>query len=252
MFGTNTFFAAYAKQAHAYDFYNMRYVVAGAEKLQENTRQIWAEKFGIRILEGYGASETSPIISVNTPIYYKTGTVGRFMPYMEHKLEPIPGINDAGQLHVKGPNIMLGYLLADHPGTLIPPESIYGKGWYDTGDIVHVDNDGFISIRGRSKRFAKISGEMVSLTAVEQLAINAWPDAHHAAISLPDAKKGEQIILVTTKKQVTVNDLAAASPGVANISLPRKIMLVESIPIMATGKVDYPAVMALATAKLLN
>jgi acyl-[acyl-carrier-protein]-phospholipid O-acyltransferase/long-chain-fatty-acid--[acyl-carrier-protein] ligase len=252
MFGTNTFFAAYAKQAHAYDFYNMRYVVAGAEKLQENTRHIWAEKFGIRILEGYGASETSPIISVNTPVYYKTGTVGRFMPFMEHKLEPVPGINDAGQLHVKGPNIMLGYLLADNPGTLIPPESVYGKGWYDTGDIVNVDDDGFISIRGRSKRFAKISGEMVSLTAVEQLAINAWPDAHHAAISLPDAKKGEQIILVTTQKQVTVNDLAAASPGVANISLPRKIMLVESIPIMATGKVDYPAVMALATAKLLN
>ncbi|WP_262965341.1 AMP-binding protein [Methylobacter psychrophilus] len=252
MFGTNTFFAAYAKQAHAYDFYNMRYVVAGAEKLQENTRHIWAEKFGIRILEGYGASETSPIISVNTPVYYKTGTVGRFMPFMEHKLEPVPGINDAGQLHVKGPNIMLGYLLADNPGTLIPPESVYGKGWYDTGDIVNVDDDGFISICGRSKRFAKISGEMVSLTAVEQLAINAWPDAHHAAISLPDAKKGEQIILVTTQKQVTVNDLAAASPGVANISLPRKIMIVDTIPIMATGKVDYPAVMALATAKLLN
>ena len=249
MFGTNTFLAAYAKKAHAYDFYNMRYVVAGAEKLQESTRQVWADKFGIRILEGYGATETSPITSVNTPIYYKAGTVGRFMPCMEHKLEPVPGINDAGQLHVKGPNIMQGYLMADNPGKLVPPESIYGKGWYDTGDIVHVDDDGFISIRGRSKRFAKVGGEMVSLTAVEQLAINAWPEAHHAAISLPDAKKGEQIILVTTQKQATINDLLAVSPGITNISLPKKILIVDEIPVMATGKINYPAVTALVTGK---
>jgi len=250
MFGTNTFLAAYAKKAHPYDFYNMRYVVAGAEKLQENTRQVWADKFGIRILEGYGATETSPITSVNTPLYHKAGTVGRFMPCMEHKLEPVPGINDAGQLHVRGPNIMLGYLLADNPGTLVPPESIYGKGWYDTGDIVHVDDEGFISIRGRSKRFAKVSGEMVSLTAVEQLAINAWPDAHHAAISLPDAKKGEQVILVTTQKQATVNALAAVSSGVAHISLPKKILIVDAIPVMATGKVNYPTVIALASERV--
>ena len=245
MFGTNTFFAAYAKKAHAYDFFNMRYVVAGAEKLQENTRQIWADKFGIRILEGYGATETSPITSVNTPMYYKAGSVGRFMPAMEYKLETIPGINDAGQLHVKGPNIMLGYLLADNPGVLVLPESIYGKGWHDTGDIVNVDNEGFISIRGRSKRFAKVGGEMVSLTAVEQLAINAWPDAHHAAISIVDAKKGEQIILVTTQKQAVISDLIAASPGISNISIPKKILIVDSIPVMATGKINYPAVLNL-------
>ena len=250
MFGTNTFFTAYAKKAHAYDFYNMRYVVAGAEKLQENTRKVWADKFGIRILEGYGATETAPITSVNTPLYHKTGTVGRFMPCMEHKLEPVEGINDGGKLHVRGPNIMLGYLLADNPGKLVPPESIYGKGWYDTGDIVHVDDEGFISILGRSKRFAKVSGEMVSLTAVEQLATNAWPDAHHAAISLPDAKKGEQVILVTTQKQATVNDLAAASPGVAHISLPKKILIVDAIPVMATGKVNYPEVIKLASGKV--
>ena len=247
MFGTNTFFTAYAKKAHPYDFYNLRYVVAGAEKLQERTRQVWADKFGIRILEGYGATETSPITSVNTPLYHKAGTVGRFMPCMEHKLEPVEGINDAGQLHVRGPNIMLGYLLADNLGKLVPPESIYGKGWYDTGDIVDVDDEGFITIRGRSKRFAKVSGEMVSLTAVEQLAINAWPEAHHAAISLPDAKKGEQVILVTTQKQATVIDLVAASPGVAAISLPKKILIVDAIPVMATGKVNYPAVIALAS-----
>lgn len=247
MFGTNTFLAAYAKKAHPYDFYNMRYVVAGAEKLQENTRQMWADKFGIRILEGYGATETTPITSVNTPIYHKAGTVGRFMPHMDYRLEAIEGIHDAGQLHVSGPNIMLGYLLAANPGKLVPPESIYGKGWYDTGDIVNVDDEGYITIRGRSKRFAKVSGEMVSLTAVEQLATNAWPDAQHAAISLPDAKKGEQVILVTTQKQATLSDLIAASPGVAAIILPKKILRVDAIPMMATGKINYPAVIELVT-----
>jgi acyl-[acyl-carrier-protein]-phospholipid O-acyltransferase / long-chain-fatty-acid--[acyl-carrier-protein] ligase len=249
MFGTNTFLAAYAKKAHPYDFFNMRYVVAGAEKLQENTRQVWADKFGIRILEGYGATETTPITSVNTPIYHKTGTVGRFMPHMDYRLEPIEGIENAGKLHVSGPNIMQGYLLAANPGQLVPPESIYGKGWYDTGDIVSVDDEGFITIRGRSKRFAKVSGEMVSLTAVEQLAINAWPDAHHAAISIPDAKKGEQVILLTTQKQAVVSDLSAASPGVAAIMLPKKIIVVDAIPVMATGKTNYPAVTELALGK---
>jgi acyl-[acyl-carrier-protein]-phospholipid O-acyltransferase/long-chain-fatty-acid--[acyl-carrier-protein] ligase len=250
MFGTNTFFAAYAKKAHAYDFYNMRYVVAGAEKLQESTRQVWADKFGIRILEGYGATETAPVTSVNTPMDYKAGTVGRFMPDMEYRLEPVPGIEDAGLLHVKGPNIMQGYLLADNPGKLVPPESVYGKGWYDTGDIVHVDEEGFISIRGRSKRFAKVSGEMISLTVVEQLAAKAWPEAYHAAVSLPDAKKGEQIILLTTQKNASVHDLAAVADGISHIGLPKKILVVNSVPVMASGKTDYPAATALAAAKL--
>jgi acyl-[acyl-carrier-protein]-phospholipid O-acyltransferase/long-chain-fatty-acid--[acyl-carrier-protein] ligase len=230
----------------------MRYVVAGAEKLQESTRQLWADKFGIRILEGYGATETAPVTSVNTPMDFKAGTVGRLIPNMSYRLEPIEGISDAGKLHVKGPNIMLGYLLADAPGKLVPTSSIYGQGWYDTGDIAHVDDDGFISIRGRSKRFAKIGGEMVSLTVVEQLAAKAWPEAHHAAVSLPDAKKGEQIILLTTQKQATASELATASIGVAAISLPRKILVVDAIPVMATGKVNYPAVTELAAARAVG
>jgi acyl-[acyl-carrier-protein]-phospholipid O-acyltransferase/long-chain-fatty-acid--[acyl-carrier-protein] ligase len=247
MFGTNTFFAAYAKKANAYDFYNLRYVVAGAEKLQENTRQLWADKFGIRILEGYGATETSPITSVNTPMYNKMGTVGRFMPGMKYILEPIQGINDGGQLHVSGPNIMLGYILSNNPGTLVPSESIYGKGWHDTGDIVNVDSEGFISIRGRSKRFAKIGGEMVSLVAVEQFAINAWPDAHHAVVSIPDAKKGEQIILLTTQKNATISVLVAVNDGVSNLSIPKKILITETIPVLVTGKTNYPGVSELVT-----
>ena len=246
MFGTNTFLAAYGKKAHPYDFFNMRYVVAGAEKLQESTRAQWLDKFGIRILEGYGATETSPVTSVNTPMDYKAGTVGRFMPEMLHKLEPVPGIEQGGKLHVAGPNIMKGYLLPDQPGVLVPPCSLYGEGWYDTGDIVKVDEDGFISIQGRSKRFAKISGEMVSLTAVEQLAGNAWPEAQHAVVSLPDPKKGEQLVLLTTHRNASARSLSEASPGVAQITLPKKVFVVEKIPVLATGKTDYPGATQLA------
>lgn len=249
MFGTNTFLAAYAKKAHPYDFYSLRYVVAGAEKLQDATRQIWARKFGIRILEGYGATETTPITSVNTPIYNKEGSVGRFMPHMDYRLEPIEGIQEGGRLHVKGPNIMLGYLLDQNPGVLAPPSSLYGDGWYDTGDIVSVDDKGYITIQGRSKRFAKIGGEMVSLTAVEQLALQVWPDARHAAVALADPKKGEQIILVTTQQEAAVSTLTAGSPGVAAILLPRKIISVGEVPLMASGKVDYPGVAKLVAAK---
>lgn len=239
MFGTNTFFAAYGKKAHPYDFHNLRYVVAGAEKLQDTTRTLWAEKFGIRILEGYGATETAPVAAVNTPMDYKAGTVGRLLPHMEYRLEPVDGIEDAGRLHVKGANIMLGYLLADRAGELQPTESIYGKGWYDTGDIVHIDEDGFLHIRGRSKRFAKVGGEMVSLTFVEQLAMKAWEKGNHAVISLPDAKKGEQIVLITTEKTATLHELAKRSEGVAAINLPKKILFIDAIPVMATGKTDY-------------
>ncbi|MDD1622094.1 MAG: AMP-binding protein, partial [Methylococcaceae bacterium] len=246
MFGTNTFLAAYAKKAHPYDFYKMRYVVAGAEKLQETTRATWLDKFGIRILEGYGATETAPVTSVNTPMDYKAGTVGRFMPDMLHKLEPVPGIDQGGKLHVAGPNIMLGYLLPANPGVLVPTSSLYGEGWYDTGDIVEVDEEGFIRIQGRSKRFAKISGEMVSLAAVEQLAILAWPEALHAVVSLPDPKKGEQLVLLTTHKGATAKLLMEASEGVAPINLPKKVFVLDKLPALATGKVDYPASTKLA------
>jgi len=246
MFGTNTFLAAYGKKAHAYDFYNIRYVVAGAEKLHENTRKLWADKFGIRILEGYGATETSPVAAVNTPMFYKAGTVGRLLPNMQYKLEHIPGIEGAGKLHLYGENIMQGYLLADNPGKLVPPSSIYGLGWYDTGDIAHVDEESYVTIKGRSKRFAKISGEMVSLTATEQLITDIWPDTQHIVVSIPDEKKGEQLVLITTQENVTNKELMHKATGVASISLPKKFITVEKLPVLATGKVNYPTATQLA------
>jgi len=246
MFGTNTFLSAYGKKAHAYDFFNIRYVVAGAEKLNDNTRQLWADKFGIRILEGYGATETSPVAAVNTPMFFKKGTVGRLLPNMQYRLEKIEGIEDAGKLHLYGENIMQGYLLADNPGKLVPPHSIYGAGWYDTGDIVNIDSEGYVSIRGRSKRFAKISGEMISLTASEQLMLQIFPDSQHIVVSIPDEKKGEQLILISTQKAISYKQLTQKAKGIASISLPKKFIHIDALPILGTGKINYPAAIELA------
>ena len=241
LFGTNTFLAGYARFADPYDFYSLRYVFAGAEKLQDEVRRLWQDKFGLRIFEGYGATETSPVLAGNTPLAHRAGTVGRLMPGIEYRLLSVPGLDEGQRLQVRGPNVMLGYLLNDQPGILVPPATELGRGWYDTGDIVNVDADGFVRICGRAKRFAKIAGEMVSLTSVEVLAGKAWPEALHAAIAIPDDRKGEQIVLLTT---ATAPDRArllaqAQSDGVAEICVPRRIQPVATIPVLGTGKIDY-------------
>ena len=244
LFGTDTFLAGYARAAHAYDFYSVRYVFAGAEKVRDETRRTWSNRFGLRILEGYGATETSPVISTNTPMHYRAGTVGRLLPGIQHRLVPIPGIADGARLEVKGPNVMLGYLKPDNPGVLEPPPD----GWYDTGDIVHIDDEGYITIIGRAKRFAKVAGEMVSLTAVEACATALWPDARHAAVALPDARKGEQIILVTDSRRASRDVILAQVQvnGGTELAVPRQVLKVDAMPVLGSGKTDYPAVERLA------
>lgn len=238
LFGTDTFLSGYSRFAHPYDFHAIRYVFAGAEKLKEETRKTFAEKYGVRIFEGYGATETSPIISLNTPMHNRPGTVGRLMPGMAHRLERVEGLEgNTGKLVIRGPNIMKGYLKSDAPGKLQPPE----EGWYDTGDIVLIDDDGYISIQGRLKRFAKIAGEMVSLTAVEAAVQKLWPDKAHAVVSIKDDKKGERLILFTTKEGAKAEDLQGhfRSLGMNELSLPRQINIVAEIPLLGTGKTDY-------------
>lgn len=237
LISTSTFLGSYAKFAHPYDFYKLRMVVAGAEKLNEEVRKIYHEKFGIRILEGYGATECAPVISANTPMANKHGTVGQLFPGIESKLEPVPGIENGGVLHVKGDNIMQGYHLYDQPGVLVPPED----GWYNTGDVVEIDQEGFIHIKGRVKRFAKVAGEMVSLETVEKLANTASSDYQHAATTQVDPNRGENIILFTTDNKLRREDLqiVAKNLGAPEIAIARKLVYVEAIPLLGTGKTDY-------------
>ena len=243
MFGTDTFLSGYARFANAYDFYSIRYVFAGAEKLKEETQKLWAQKYGVRIFEGYGATETAPALSTNTPMHNKPGTVGRLLPGISYKLESIPGIDDGGKLIVAGENIMKGYLLNNNPGKLIPPLN----GEYDTGDIISFDNDGYITIKGRAKRFAKIAGEMVSLTAVETYLANLWPNHQHAVVTIPDAKKGESLVLVTDNQQADRSAISsyAKQHGISELSVPKHIKILDKIPLLGTGKTDYVSVQQL-------
>ena len=234
---TSTFLANYAKYAHPYDFYKLKIVLSGAEKLNDEVRKTYQEKFGIRILEAYGATECAPGLSMNTPMANLNGSVGQFLPGLEHKLETVPGIDAGGLLHVRGDNVMMGYYLFDQPGVLIPPED----GWYNTGDIVEVNAQGFVHIKGRVKRFAKVAGEMVSLEVVEQIANNASPEYQHAASTQTDQQRGENIILFTTAPELKRDELqvSAKSLGSPEIAIARKIVRIDTLPILGTGKTDY-------------
>jgi len=244
MFGTDTFLSGYGRMANAYDFYRMRYIFAGAEKVKDSTRQLFMERFGVRIFEGYGTTETSPVIAVNSAIYNKAGTVGRLLSGMTAKLEPVPGVEDGGRLMVQGPNVMLGYYKDDKPGVLQPPEG----GWHDTGDIVAIDENGFIQIKGRAKRFAKIAGEMVSLSVTESIAHSVWPQFEHAVVSIPDERKGEQLVLVTTNPNPKREELSAfaAKEGITALALPATLLPVAKMPLLGTGKTDYVTITQLA------
>ncbi len=245
MFGTDTFLNGYARVAHPYDFRSLRYILAGAEPVKEATRRTYMEKFGLRILEGYGVTETAPALALNTPMFNKFGTVGRVLPGMEARLEKVEGVDEGGRLYVRGPNVMLGYLKVEKPGVLEPPE----EGWHDTGDIVTIDEQGFVAIKGRAKRFAKIGGEMISLAAVEALAAELWPNAPSAVVAMPDLRKGERLVLVTQQKDATRGDFQAFAKAkhASDLMIPAEVWVQDKLPMLGTGKVDM-----LAVAKLVQ
>ncbi len=240
IFGTDTFLNGYARVANPYDFRSLRYVLAGAEQVKESTRQIYLEKFGLRILEGYGLTETSPVLAFNTPMFNKFGTVGRLMPGMTAKLEKVEGVEEGGRMFVKGPSVMLGYLRPEKPGVLEPPQD----GWHDTGDIVTIDDQGFVAIKGRAKRFAKVGGEMVSLAAVEMLAAELWPNNVTAVTAMPDPRKGERLIMVTDKQGATRSDFIAyaRSKHASELMFPAEVVALDKLPMLGSGKVDNLAI----------
>lgn len=240
---TDTFATGWAKAAEADDFRSVRFTICGAERVKEPTRKLWRERFGVDLNEGYGVTETAPVLSVNRPGDNHHGTVGPLLPGIEARLEPVPGLSDGGRLFIKGPNVMLGYYKVDRPGELQQTGE-----WHDTGDIVAIDEDGFLSIRGRAKRFAKIGGEMVSLAAAEAYAACVWPDASTAVVAVPDARKGESLVLVTDAADARVEPLLAWAQenGVAELMIPKRIINVEALPVLGTGKLDYVTIERLA------
>ncbi|GAA0582701.1 AMP-binding protein [Rhizomicrobium electricum] len=239
LLGTDTFLGNYARNAAPHDFYFLRFAIGGAEKIKPETRRLWAEKFGVRLFEGYGTTETAPVISVNTPLHYKPGSVGRAVSCLDVKLLPVEGIKDGCELLVRGPNLMLGYIKADQPGVIQPVKD----GWYNTGDVVSLDETGFITILGRTKRFAKIGGEMVSLGAIEAVVSSLRPDLRHAVVSVQRTRKGEVIVLLTESGEFELSHLHAPlrAAGLTKLSFPRHIIKVAQIPLLGSGKTDYAA-----------
>jgi acyl-[acyl-carrier-protein]-phospholipid O-acyltransferase/long-chain-fatty-acid--[acyl-carrier-protein] ligase len=248
VFGTSTFLARYGREAHAYDFYRVRYVISGAEKLNSEVAELWQQKFGLRILEGYGATECAPVLALNTPLACKAQSVGRFLPAVEHRLLALEGLARGGRLHVRGPNLMLGYYRYEQPGVLQPPKSAAGTGWYDTGDVVDIDADGFVTVLGRVMRFAKIAGEMVALEAVERVATHAAPGYQHAAMVEVIAGSGESTLLFTTDPNLSraVLQRSAKLLGSQELAVARRIVHVKELPLLGSGKTDYVTLQALA------
>lgn len=238
-FATDTFISRYARAGKKDALSKLRFVVCGAEQVRDETRAYLKKKHGVMILEGYGVTETSPVCAVNQPDANRHGTVGHFVPGQETRIEPVPGIERGGRLFVRGPNIMLGYIMTDSPGVIQPLEG----GWHDTGDVVEIDEDGYVAIRGRVKRFANIAGETVSLAIVENCAKAVWPDNEHVALILPDPKKGEQIVVLSDSKEANRQDILswAQQHGVPELAVPRKVYYTDEIPVMGTGKIDYPS-----------
>ena len=241
LFATDTFLNQYGRVAEADDFATLKFVVAGAERVRDETRALFDEKFGgVVLLEGYGATEASPVIAVNHPHRNAPGTVGQVLPGIDWTLEPVEGIDAGGRLMLRGPNVMSGYVTSAEPLAWDP----VGDTWLDTGDIVDVDADGYVTIRGRAKRFAKIGGEMVSLTAVEGIAGAVWPEQRHAVVSIPDSRKGEKLVLVTDHAEAEVAPLAewARTNGAPELIVPKKIVKVAEVPVLGTGKTDYVSI----------
>ena len=240
LLATDTFVSQYARSAEAEELNSLRLAVCGAERLRDETRQLFRRKYTVELLEGYGVTEASPVLAANQPGMNRPGTVGHLLPAIEARIEPVEGIRDGGRLFVSGPNVMLGYIQADKPGEIVPPPD----GWHDTGDVVTLDEDGYVSIRGRLKRFAKVGGESVSLTVVENCASALWPDHQHAALAVPDGRRGESIVLVTTNPDATRSDLLVwvQNHGVPELAVPRRVIRVNDIPVMGSGKTDYRAV----------
>lgn len=239
LFGTSTFLQNYGKYAHPYDFNFLRYVFCGGEKLQDHVYDLWIEKFGIRICEGYGLTETAPILSIQSKLLFKKGSVGCFVPGVKYELEKVEGIDEGGKLKIQAPNLMKGYLISEK-GFVKTPE------WFDTGDIVTIDEKGFVTIQGRSKQFVKIGGEMVSLSLVEDNVKKALGIDVVVAVGIADMRKGERIEVAVSIKEKNIDFSKIKEYWKTNslspLSIPSRLHVLEAIPLLGSGKIDKVSV----------
>jgi acyl-[acyl-carrier-protein]-phospholipid O-acyltransferase/long-chain-fatty-acid--[acyl-carrier-protein] ligase len=238
--GTPLFLEGYARQSEAGDFASVELAVSGADKCPEALRTLYREKHGLEIFEGYGTTETSPVISVNPRDNNKPGSIGVAIPGTEIRIVNIDTgadceTGETGKILVKGDGVMQGYLNDVEESHLR-----LKSGWYDTGDLGLLDEDGFLWHKGRLKRFVKIGGEMISLVMVEETLNSVTPDeVDCCAVELPDAKRGSRIVGVTNRpinQQEVSKKLAQELP---NLALPKKYVVVEEFPYMGSGKADF-------------
>lgn len=276
MFGTSTFFRLYAKnrKVHPLMLSSLRIVVSGAEKLNAQVKQSFAAKFSKEIYEGYGATEATPVVSVNLPdqisaddykvqVGQRDDSVGLPLPGTTIKIvdpqsfEPLP-IGEAGMILIGGVQLMKSYL-KDEVKTAEVLKEIDGQRWYVTGDKGKLDEDGFLYIIDRYSRFAKVGGEMISLGQVETAIYDLYAeselatrsgdeqDLELALVSLPDEKRGEKLVLLSN---ISIEELLGTqnfqSKGLSNLALPSKVYKVEDVPKLGTGKVDFKSSKQLA------
>ncbi len=238
--GTPSFLWGYLRKSQEGDFKSVRLAVSGADKCPEALREAFLKKHGITLYEGYGTTETSPVISVNTPEHNKPGSVGKVIPEVEVRIvnyetgqECAPG--EVGRILVKGDLIMKGYL-HDFEETSMRIR----HGWYDTGDMGYIDEDGFLWHAGRLKRFVKIGGEMVSLVRVEDVLEKLLPErVSCCVVEVPDAMKGARIVAAVTEKINEKEILKKMAAELPNIALPKQFVVIEDLPKMGSGKIDF-------------
>ena len=253
MVGTPSFFWGYLQKSEPGDFESVRIMVAGADKCPDALREGYKKKHGVTLLEGYGATETSPVVSANTPEENRPGSIGKVIPNVQVKIEHLDTgkeckAGEVGKILVKGDLVMKGYLGQPE----LTAEAIV-DGWYNTGDMGYLDEDGYLWHSGRFKRFVKIGGEMVSLVQVENVMEQNLPEGVQCCIvEIPDEIKGATIVAAVTRDINKVAILRAMSKELPNIALPRQFFVIEDLPMMSTGKIDFRSVTELVNDMVNN
>ncbi|MCI0512203.1 AMP-binding protein [candidate division KSB1 bacterium] len=240
MVGTPAFFHGYLRKSEPGDFASIRVAIAGADKVPDSLREGFLKKHNLELCEGYGATETSPVVSVNLPGANRPGSIGKILPSVKvkivhHETGQEQPVGQEGKILVKGELIMKGYF-----DDLEETSLHIRDGWYDTGDMGVLDEDGYLWHRGRLKRFVKIGGEMVSLVRVEKTLEKYLPEgALCCVVEVPDAIKGAKIVAVTTLPIDEKKIMKKMAEELPPIALPKKYVVMEDIPKLGSGKVDF-------------